>query len=221
MYWEDVRSRLHSMREFPRIIGEEKMFRSAVLIPLVESEGRTEILFQLRSAHIRQGGEICFPGGGFDRKKDDSFRATALRETREELGLDEKKIEILGSPGTLITPMSVMVHCFIGRLKLESLKELNPSKDEVAGIFTLPLEWFATHPPSEYKVPLRAHPWTEDPETGEQTHHFPAAQLNLPERYTAPWGGSHKIWAYKSDHGIIWGITAEILQDILPLLLDS
>lgn len=197
------------------------MFRSAVLVPLVERAGRTEILFQLRAPHIRQGGEICFPGGGFDSKKDRDFRETAVRETREELGLEGEEIEILGSPGTLITPMSVMVHCFIGRLKIKDPAALKPNRDEVAGVFTLPLEWFATHPPRQYSVPLKAHPWTEDPVTGEQTHHFPAGQLELPERYASPWGRSHSIWAYKSEHGVIWGITAEILQDVLPLLLNT
>ena len=46
---------------------------AAVMIPLVESEGKLHILFELRNSKIQQGGEVCFPGGrvepGEHRKK--------------------------------------------------------------------------------------------------------------------------------------------------------
>ena len=221
MDWEDLRRRLYPDGDRPRIIGGERMFRSAVLVPLVERGGETEILFQLRAPHIRQGGEVCFPGGGFDPEKDSSFQKTVLRETFEELGLPADRVEILGSPGTLISPMNVLVHCFVGRLHIRNTDELTLNRDEVDRVFTIPLSWFADHAPTEYAVPLRVHPWTKDPVTGKRKHHFPARRLDLPERYTSPWGIRRSIWSYETDHGVIWGMTAEILQDILPLLLNS
>ena len=48
----------------PKLIDEEKMRQSAVMIALIEQNGRYEILFEVRSSHLKhQPGEICFPGG--------------------------------------------------------------------------------------------------------------------------------------------------------------
>ena len=42
---------------------------NAVLIPLVDREGELSILFEVRQAGIRQGGEICFPGGMIEKNE--------------------------------------------------------------------------------------------------------------------------------------------------------
>ena len=44
----------------PRLLGGTSY---AVLCPLVERRGRIEVLFEVRAAALRQGGETCFPGG--------------------------------------------------------------------------------------------------------------------------------------------------------------
>ena len=77
------------------ILGKDKYFNSAVLIPLIQVNEELHFLFEKRANHIRQGGEVSFPGGEFDSKKDQSFRQTAIRETSEELGIPAEIIKVM------------------------------------------------------------------------------------------------------------------------------
>ncbi len=223
MNTEKIRESLIQGSDIPRIMGRDQLFCSAVLIPLIPGEDGVRILFQKRSAHIRQGGEICFPGGRFDEEMDGNFKTTALRETCEEIGISEEKITVLGSPGTLITPMNVLIQTYIGILDIVSLDELNPNRDEVEELFTISLDWFERHKPQQYQLPVKAHPFSKDRVTGEREYHFPIKDLGLPSRYQEPWEGSsrHRIWAYDTDFGVLWGITAQILVETLPLLIKN
>ena len=196
------------------------MFRSAVLIPLLKTGDGWSFLFQKRSANIRQGGEICFPGGGYDPDKDEDFKATALRETREETGLTEDRIEILGTPGTLVTPMGVLVQPWLAVLDITEISGLKPNPEEVEYLFTIPVDWFRENPPESYELPVSIHPYSRDSRTGRTEYHFPSHELNLPEKYKNPWEGKirHRVIAYRTDSGVLWGITAQILNETLPLL---
>lgn len=198
------------------------MFCSAVIIPLIEGNNGWSILFQKRAAGIRQGGEICFPGGRYDPVLDNNFEETAIRETCEEIGTVAEQIKLLGSQGTLITPTGILVQPYTAVLKIKNFEELKPNKDEVEKLFTISLDWFRENSPSVYDLPVKIHPFSENGKTGDKEFHFPSEELKLPERYNSPWDGNipHKIWAYKTSNGILWGITAQILVDILPLLLD-
>ena len=58
-------------------------------MPLVEMRGETHVLFIKRPETMpTHKGEIAFPGGKSDPVVDDDLLATALREAREEIGLD-------------------------------------------------------------------------------------------------------------------------------------
>jgi 8-oxo-dGTP pyrophosphatase MutT (NUDIX family) len=219
---EKILEGLKSREYIPRIIGQENMFCSAVIIPLIKEQQGWSILFQKRAAGIRQGGEICFPGGRYDQQLDSNFKETAIRETCEEIGTAPDQIKVLGSQGTLVTPTGILVQPFTAVLSIKNLKELKPNKDEVEKLFTIPLNWFRKNSPSVYDLPVKIHPYSEDGDSGEKEFHFPTRELELPERYNSPWDGSnpHKIWTYKTSNGILWGITAQILVDILPLLLE-
>ena len=53
----------------PTILGQENYKEFSVLIPLVEVNGETHVLFEVRSSKLRsQPGDICFPGGKIDLK---------------------------------------------------------------------------------------------------------------------------------------------------------
>lgn len=68
---------------------------AAVLAPIVARPDRLTVLLTLRASHLRaHSGQIAFPGGQIDRGE--TPLQAALRETREEIGLDERFIEPLG-----------------------------------------------------------------------------------------------------------------------------
>ncbi|MBT8377597.1 MAG: CoA pyrophosphatase, partial [Ignavibacteria bacterium] len=109
-----------SLKTAPEILGKDKYFNSAVLIPLFEKENELHVLFEKRATTIRQGGEVSFPGGEFDRLADKSLEETAIRETTEELRIEKDKIIFLGRFGTLVAPMGVAVDAFSAYLEIEN-----------------------------------------------------------------------------------------------------
>ncbi len=205
----------------PEILGKDKYFNSAVLVPLVFFEDKFNFLFEKRANHIRQGGEISFPGGEFDQKKDQGLRHTAIRETSEELGLPAEKINIIGKFGTLVAPMGVTVDAFVGILSISSLDELAIDVNEVEKVFLIPVENFLKQKPEEYTVKLEVHPSYTD-ESGKKVELLPVQKLGLPARYSKPWkNGFHRVLVYNSREDVIWGITAEIVFELCRMINSS
>jgi peroxisomal coenzyme A diphosphatase NUDT7 len=195
------------------IHGKEEYFNSVVLVLLVPIDGEYHFVFEKRAAEIRQGGEICFPGGKID-EADTSLEQVALRETYEEMGIPADKIEIIGRVNTLVAPMGVTVDAFVGIANV-SLDDLPVNAQEVERVITLPVSYFLTHSPERYSVKVEVHSTTVDSATGEQIVLLPVEQLGLPERYKKPWGNYlYKVLAYPTGQGIIWGITARIVNDV-------
>ena len=205
----------------PEILGKDKYFNSAVLVPLVEIDEKFHFLFEKRADHIRQGGEVSFPGGEFDNKKDQGLRHTAIRETTEELGLQQEKIKIIGKIGTLVAPMGVTVDAFVGLISIKSLDELAIDKNEVEKVFLEPMNHFLKQKPEEYTVKLEVHPSYTD-ENGKKVELLPVQKLGLPSRYSKPWrNGFHRILVYNSTEEVIWGITAEIIFELCRMINSS
>jgi 8-oxo-dGTP pyrophosphatase MutT (NUDIX family) len=70
---------------------------AAVLVIIHYTNRSPYILLTKRNPTLRMHkGEIAFPGGAFS-EQDKSLRETAIRETREEIGLIIKQKDILGS----------------------------------------------------------------------------------------------------------------------------
>jgi 8-oxo-dGTP pyrophosphatase MutT (NUDIX family) len=84
-------------------------------------------------------GQISFPGGSQD-SDDENIVATALRETEEEIGLDRKSIEVLGTFDDYETPSGFAITNVIGYVP--SLPRLTPNRDEVAEILEIPVNFF-------------------------------------------------------------------------------
>ncbi|MBB3188187.1 NUDIX hydrolase [Microbacter margulisiae] len=194
--------------------SRDDYFNSVILVLLIPINGEYHFVFQKRSAEIRQGGEICFPGGKID-ETDDTLESVALRETQEEMGIPADKIEVIGKLNTLVAPMGVIVDAFIGIADI-TLNELSINKSEVERVIAVPVSYFINNLPEQYSVQVQVHPFLHNEHTGEQTVLLPVVQLGLPETYTKPWGNfRYKVLVYKTDQGVIWGITARMVHEFV------
>lgn len=215
---EKVLARLPSV---PGIHGRDEYPNSVVMLLLAEINNEYHFVFQKRNENIRQGGEVCFPGGIFDSSLDRDRKGTAMRETCEELGTEEKDVEIVGTLDTLVAPMGAVIDIFVGILKRD-VATLDYNRDEVEKIFTIPVTFFQNNSPEIYYILTRFHSSLRDEATGREEVFLPVRELNLPDRYLEPWGDFKlKVYVYKTSEEVIWGITAGIIADFTKFLKDD
>lgn len=206
---------IENLPESPNILAKERYYNSSVLVPFLKIDNELHLLFQKRAANIRQGSEVCFPGGMFDPASDKNYCETAVRETVEELGIKPDKIHVKGQLDTLVASIGATVDSFLAVLNIRDLDELSLNVDEVEKVFTIPVNDFIDNPPEEYKVRLEVQPSYIN-KKGESVTLLPGKELGLPEAYHKPWGGlHHRVLVYKTDNGVIWGITAEIIYEMV------
>ena len=117
------------------VAGQE----AAVLIALTRSD-IPEIVFTRRSPRLNShGGEVAFPGGKRD-PEDRNLIATALRESHEEIGLPQHRVNILGSTGEVVSRLGIKVTPYIGLI--ERGERLVANLDELDRIFRVPVDYF-------------------------------------------------------------------------------
>lgn len=187
-------------------IGEDTAFRSAVIIPLVESDGEWHVLFEVRSFKMRkQPGDISFPGGRIDAT-DPSPMAAALRETHEELGVNPDTVQVVGELSPYIASPSFVVHPFVAVIDYnEIIRSYN--KDEVEEVFTIPVEWLLEHEPYMHLISINPSPATN----------FPFEKIMNGDQYQ--WR-SHSLeeWFYEYGNYTVWGLTARILKHFIEIM---
>ncbi len=162
---------------------------AAVALVLFEGPDGLEILLIRRAERADDpwSGQIAFPGGRYD-VGDRDLEATAIRETREETGVDLSRAEPLGAlddlyPRTALLP-PVVVRPFVFALTRRAA--LFPS-DEVQRAFWLPL--------------------------GRLSEPGVRRDVTVTVR-----GGARTLPAYLVDDDMIWGMTERILTPFVDLV---
>jgi len=111
---------------------------AAVLLPIVARKEPT-ILFTQRTEHLaKHAGQVSFPGGRVD-PTDLSIVEAALRETREETGIEPGFVTVAGYTEAFETGTGFAIQPVVGLLT-EGFSLL-PNPGEVAKIFEVPLAW--------------------------------------------------------------------------------
>jgi len=176
----------------PQVADAPDARPAAVALVLLEGEQGLEILLIRRAERADDpwSGQIALPGGRYDCG-DRDLEATAIRETREETGVDLSGAERLGVlddlyPRTPALP-PVVVRPFVFALARRS--PLVPS-DEVQRAFWLPLERLS-EPGVRREVTLTLR------------------------------GAVRVLPAYVVDGEMIWGMTERIVTPFVDLICNS
>ena len=174
---------------------------AAVLCALFEEAGQARVVLTRRSARLRSHtGEVSFPGGRLD--PGEPALDAALREAREEVGLDPAVVEILGELTALsIWSSRAAVRPFVGVLPGRPVLEANA--DEVDRVFTVALSDLmapGVYHEERWDVAARpGGPGSQGESVGERR------------------GMSVHFFELRGE--TIWGATARMLRDLLDLVV--
>jgi 8-oxo-dGTP pyrophosphatase MutT (NUDIX family) len=168
--------------------------RSAVLVALFEEDGETEVILTRRSRALRHhGGEIALPGGRCD--EGESVTDAALREAREEVGLDPATATPVGWLSPLVTFASgSAIWPVVATLGARPRFVIDPN--EVERVFTVALRDLAA-----------------DGVFVEERWRREAARPGADEEGFIP------IHFYKVPGDLVWGATARVLTELLCVVL--
>ncbi|XP_007518852.2 mitochondrial coenzyme A diphosphatase NUDT8 [Erinaceus europaeus] len=165
---------------------------AAVLVPLCSVRGVPALLYTLRSSRLagKHKGDVSFPGGKCD-PTDQDVVDTALRETREELGLAVPPEQVWGALQPLYDQKKTTVVPILASVGPLDPQSLRPNPDEVDEVFALPLAHLLQSQNQGY------------------THFCKEGRFS----YTLPvfLHGPHRVW----------GITAVITEFSLQLLVPG
>ena len=121
-------------------INDPSFARAAVLIPLFKKEGEYHVLLTRRTERVSSHkGQISFPGGRQDEGEE--LLTTALREAREEMGIQERDVRILGELDDMCTLSSdYCIAPFVGLIPYPYPFQVN--SQEIEEVIEVPVSAF-------------------------------------------------------------------------------
>ncbi len=141
---DELRARLAGAPPDPALFDSSELADPArALVPAAVLVGIATgpapgVLLTRRTEHLRQhSGQVSFPGGRID-PEDASAEAAALREAREEVGLDPSHADIVGRLGDYATGTGYRITPVLALLTPGYATRA--SAEEVSHIFELPLD---------------------------------------------------------------------------------
>ncbi|MFX3623501.1 MAG: CoA pyrophosphatase [Ectobacillus sp.] len=192
----------------PTILGSENFSRFAVLLPLIEKDNELHVLFEVRSLQLRrQPGEICFPGGKIDPDDRDE-QHTAIRETSEELGIEENEVANVSPLDYMVSPFGTIIYSYTGLITAP--EHIKPNPSEVEEIFTIPLSFLKNTTPEVYKIYFKIEPEAS----------FPFDLIAGGENYNWHTRTMDEYFYFYEDR-VIWGLTARILKHFLDIIEEG
>lgn len=173
---------------------------AGVLVPLVERTEGVMVLLTERSRTLStHSGQVAFPGGQADAH-DADIAATALREAREEVGLDRRFVSVIGELPVYETGSQFRVTPVVGLVREGFALRANTA--EVADVFEVPLA-FLMNP---------AHHRHHETWMGGRVRHW----ISMP--YAAP--SDLDAGPERAPHErFIWGATAGMLRNLYRFLI--
>ena len=190
-------------RHEPGLLGAAQSY--AVLCPLIEETDGLRLLFEVRAPQLRQGGEVCFPGGRME--PGETPEDCALRETEEELSIPRGEVELLGPSDFICNQRGFLLRPVVGVVSPAGLARMRPSPAEVAEIFTVPLDFFRRTPPVTARYEL----------TPSLPEDFPYEAAGIPRDYV--WSrGAVEVPSWRYEGHVVWGMTARIVKDLIQNL---
>jgi len=111
--------------------------RAAVLVPIIARPQPTLLLTRRADSLRKHAGQVAFPGGMMDHS-DPSLVFTALREAEEEVAITPASVQVIGTLPAVTSSTGFQVTPVVGILP--ATISYQPSEDEVAAVFEMPLQ---------------------------------------------------------------------------------